>query len=91
MCWQHSLLIGSASSQECNQSDVARVADEADLSVAVSFLWVAFLGKFVITKDSVQGVGHFFCLPDLVADCRYSSHYFSVSLDQFCLDVVNFS
>ena len=63
------------------QQEFARMADEADCSVVLALLHVAFLGK---CDD--QGLGPrglpFSCLPDLVADCRGSSHYSS----SICLD-----
>ena len=67
------------------------VADEADRSVVLALLQVAFLGKC-----GDQGLGPrgwpFCCLPDLVADCRENGDYvFSTCLDQFCWDVVDSS
>ena len=67
------------------------MADEADRSVVLAPLQVAFLGK-----SDDQGLGPqgwpFSCLPDLVADCRESGDsVLSTCLDQFCLDVVNSS
>ena len=57
-------------SVQCNlQHDFARVANEANRSVVLALLQVAFLGK---CDD--QGLGlhdwPFSCLPDLVADCH---------------------
>ena len=68
---------------------IALVADEADRSVVLVLLQVAFL-----EKHNDQGLGPrdwpFSCLPDLVADCRESGDYIlSTCLDQFCLDVVD--
>ena len=58
------------------QHDFPWVTDEADCSVVLALLQVAFLGKC-----NVQGLGPwgwpFFCLPDLVADCRESGDYTS--------------
>ena len=73
------------------QPDFALVGDEADCSVVLALLQVAFLGKF-----DDHGLGPkgwpFFCLPDLVADCRESGEYFvSTCLDQFCWEVVDSS
>ena len=69
----------------------ARMVVEADRSVVLVLLQVAFLGK---CDD--QGLGPrrwpFSCLPNLVADCRESGDYIlSTCLDQFCLDVVDSS
>ena len=69
------------------QHDFAWVADEADRSVVLALLQVAFLWK---CDD--QGLGlrgwPFFCLPDLVADCCESGDYFfSTCLDQFLWDL----
>ena len=51
--------------------DFSWVADQADLSVVLALLYVAFLGN-----SDDQGLGQrgwpFSCLPDLVADCRES-------------------
>ena len=65
--------------------------DEADRSVVLALLQVAFLGK---RED--QGLGPqgwpLSCLPDLVADCRESGNYVLFTrFDQFCWDVVNSS
>ena len=67
------------------------MAEEADRSLVITLLQVAFLGK---CDD--QGLGPrnwpFSCLPDLVADCRESGDYvISTGLDQFCWDVVDSS
>ena len=64
------------------QHDFARMADEADRSVVLALLQVAFLWK---CDD--QGLGPrgwpFSCLPDLVVDCCESSDYFfSTSFNQ---------
>ena len=69
----------------------AWMTDEADRSVVLALLQVAFLGK---CDD--QGLGPrrwpFSCLPNLVADCRESGDYIlSTCLDQFCLDIVDSS
>ena len=73
------------------QHDFAWVADEADRSVVLALLQVAFLGKCDDYGLSARG-WPFFCLPDLVADRRESNDYiFSTCLDQFCWDVVNSS
>ena len=66
------------------QHDFASVADEADRSVVLALLQVAFLWK---CDD--QGLGPrgwpFSCLIDFVADCRESGDYIlSTCLDQFC-------
>ena len=73
------------------QHDFAWMAYEADHSIVLALLRVAFLGK---CDD--QGVGSrrwpFSCLPDLDADCSEScGYFFSTCLDQFCWDVVNSS
>ena len=56
------------------QHDFAWVADEADRSIVLAILQVAFLGK---CDD--QGLGPegrpFSCLQDLVSDCRESGNY----------------
>ena len=53
---------------QSDQPDFALVTDEADRSVVLALLQVAFLGK----RDD-QGLGPrgslFSCLPDLVTDC----------------------
>ena len=63
------------------QHDFARMADEADRSVVLALLQVAFL-----RKCDDQGLGPrgwpFSCLSDLVADCKDCSDYcFSTCLD----------
>ena len=67
------------------------MADEADRSVGLALLQVAFVGK---CDD--QGLGPwgwpFSCLSNLVADCYKSGDYIlSTCLDQFCWDAVNSS
>ena len=67
------------------------MTDEADRSVVLAMLQVAFLGK---CDD--RGLGPwgwpFSCLSDLVADCRESGDdVLSTSLDQFFWDVVDSS
>ena len=67
------------------------MATEADRSVVLALLQVAFLGK----RDDL-GLGPwgwpFSCLPNLVADCCESGDYIlSTCLDQFCWDVVDSS
>ena len=65
------------------QYDFARMADEADRSVVVALLQVAFLGKCDDQELGPRGWPFSF-LPDFVADCRESSDYFfSTCLDQF--------
>ena len=68
------------------QHDFAWVADEADLSVGLALLQVAFLGR---CDD--QGLGPrgwpFSCLPHLVANCRESGDY----VLSICWDVTNSS
>ena len=71
------------------QHDFAWVAAEADRSVVLPLLQVAFLGK---CDD--QGLGprdwSFPFLPDLITDCRESRDYiFSTCLGQFRWNVVN--
>ena len=71
------------------QHDFAWVADDADRSVVLALLHVAFL-----RKCDDQGLGPrdwpFSCLPDLVANCRERGDtFFSTCLDDFCWDVVN--
>ena len=73
------------------QRDFAWMANEADPSVVLALLQVAFRGK---CND--QGLGQqgwsFSSLPDLIADCRESGDYvLSTCLDQFCWDVVDSS
>ena len=71
--------------------DFAWVTDEADCSVVLALLQVAFLGKF--DYQGLDPLGWpFSCLPNLVADCRESGDYIlSTCLDQFCCDVVDSS
>ena len=65
------------------------MADEADRSVVLALLQVAFLWKRDDQGLNPRGLP-FFCRSDLVADYRESSDYFfSTCLDQFCWDVVN--
>ena len=69
----------------------AWVTDEADCSVVLALLQVAFLGK---CDD--YGLGQrcwlFSSLPDLIADCSESSDYIlPTCLDQFCWAVVDSS
>ena len=73
--------------------DFVWVTDEADCSVVLALLQVAFLGK---CDD--EGLGPrgwpFSSLPDLIADCRESGDYIlstCLELDQFCWDVVDSS
>ena len=72
------------------QRDFAWVTNEADRSVVLALLQVAFLGK---CND--QGLGPrgwpISCLPDLVADCRESGDFLSTYLDQSCWEVVDSS
>ena len=73
------------------QHDFAWVTDEANRSVVLVQLQVAFLGK---CND--QGLGPrdwpFSSLPDLIADCREIGEYIlSPCLEQFCWDVVDSS
>ena len=73
------------------QHDFAWVTDEADCSVVLTLMQVAFLEKF-----DDEGLGPwgwpFSCLPNLVADCCESVDYIlSTCLDQFCWDVVDSS
>ena len=68
--------------------DFSWVADEADRSVVLALLQVAFLGRCDDQELGPWG-WQYSCLPDLVAGCRESSDYFlSTCLDQFCWDVV---
>ena len=67
------------------------MTDEADRSVVLALLQVAFLGKY-----DDEGLGPrgwpFSCLPNLIADCRESGdHILSTCWGQFCWDVVNSS
>ena len=67
------------------------VTDDADRSIVLTLLQVAFLGKCDDWGLGPQG-WPFYCLPDLVADCCESGDYIlSTCLDQFCWDVVNYS
>ena len=71
------------------QYDFAWVADEADRSVVLALLQVAFLGKCDDQELGPRG-WPFSCRPNLDADCRDSSDYFfSNCLDQFRWDVVH--
>ena len=71
--------------------DFAWTADEADRSVVLTLLQVAFLGKCDEQGLDPQG-WPFSCLPDLIAGCRESGDYvLSTYWDQFCCDVVNSS
>ena len=71
------------------QYDFAWVADEADRSVVLALLQVAFLGKCDDQELGPKG-WPIYCLPDFVADCRESGDYIlSTRLDQFCGDVVD--
>ena len=82
--WPHSV-------QNDLQHDFVRVTEEADRSVVLTLLQVAFLGK---CDDSGLGPWDwpFSCLPDLVADCRESGDYIlSTCLDQLCWEVVDSS
>ena len=73
------------------QHDFAWVTDEANRSVVLVQLQVAFLGKCDDYGLHQRG-RTFSSLPDLIADCRESGDYILPScLGQFCLDVVNFS
>ena len=70
------------------QHGFAWVADEADRSVVLALLQVAFLGKCDDQGQGPQG-WPFFCLPDHVADCRESGDYvLPTCLDQACWDAV---
>ena len=65
------------------------MTDEADCSLVLALLQVAFVGK---CDD--YGLGPwgwpFSILPDLIADCHKSSGYIlSTYLDQFCWNVVD--
>ena len=73
------------------QHEFAWVTDEADRSIELALLEVAFFGK---CND--QGLGPqgwpFFRLPDLVPDCRESGDYILFTcLGRFCRDVLNSS
>ena len=73
------------------QHDYAWMTDEADRSVVLTLLQVAFLWK---CDD--KGLGPrgwpFPSLVDLIADCHESGDYIlPTCLDQFCWDVVNSS
>ena len=69
------------------QHEFAYVADEADRLVVLALLQVAFHGK--CNDQGPRGLP-FFCLPDLLADCRESNDYcFSTWLDQFCRDAID--
>ena len=71
------------------QCDFAWVADEADRSVVLVLMQVAFPGNRDDQRLGLRG-WPFSCLPDLVVDCRDSSDYLlSTRLDQFCWDIVN--
>ena len=73
------------------QHDFASVADEADRSVVLTLLQVAFLWKCDDQGLDPRG-WPFSCLLDFVADCRESGDYvLSTFLDQFCWDVVDSS
>ena len=73
------------------QHDFPWVADEADLSVVLALLQVAFLGKCDDKGLGPRGWS-FSCLLDLVADCHESGDYIiSTCMDQFCWDVVDSS
>ena len=65
------------------QNDFAWVADEADRSIVLALLQVAFLGK---CDDQALSTGLAIC----AVDCRESGDYtLSTCLDQFCCVVVN--
>ena len=71
------------------QHDFAWVADEANRSIVLALLQVAFLEKYNDQGLSPRG-WPFACLPDLVADCRKSGDYVLYTcLDQLCCDIVN--
>ena len=73
------------------QHDFARVADEADRSVVLALLQIAFLGKCDDRGLGPQG-WPFFSVPNLVSDCRDSGYYvLSTCSDQLCWDIVIFS
>ena len=73
------------------QHDFAWVADEADRSVVLALLQVAFLGECDDQRLGPWG-WPFSRLPNPVADCRESGDYIlSTCLDQFCWDVVDSS
>ena len=73
------------------QHDFAWVTGEADHSVVLALLQVAFLRKCDDEGLGPQG-WPFSCLPDVVADCRESGdNILSTCLDQFCWDVVDSS
>ena len=67
------------------------VTDEADCSIVLALLQVAFLGK---CDDEVLGprCWPFSSVPDLIAGCCESGDYIlSTCLDQFCWDVIDSS
>ena len=67
------------------------MTDEADLSVYLALLQVAFLGKCDDQGLGLRGWSSS-CLPDLVADCHESGDFIlSTCLDQFCWDVIDLS
>ena len=69
--------------------DFAWVAYEADRSVVLALLQVAFPGKCDDQRMGPQ-CWPLSCLPDLLADCRENGdHVLSTCLDQFCWGVVN--
>ena len=73
------------------QHDFAWVADEADRSVVLALMQVAFRGKCDDLGLGPSG-WPFSSLQDLVADCRESGDYIlSTCLDQFCWNVVDSS
>ena len=91
MFFSNVLRLWLQSVQYDSQHDFAWVAKDADRSVVLALLQVAFLGK---CDD--QGLGPqswpFSCLTDLVADCCESGDYIlSTLFDQFCWDVVDSS
>ena len=82
-----SVLLQSA--QYALQHDFAWVTDEADRSVVLALLQVAFLWKCDDQGLSPRG-WPFSCLPDLVVHCHeYSDYCFSTYSDPFCWDVVS--
>ena len=71
------------------QHDFAWVTDEADRSVVLASMQVAFLGKCDDFGLGPRG-WPFSKLPDIVADCRESGDYMlSTCLNQFCWYVVD--
>ena len=70
------------------QHDPAWVSDEADRSVVLAPLQVAFLWECDEKELGLRG-WLFSSLPDLVPDCRESGDYvLSTCLDQLCWDVL---